>query len=144
MAMQIYNHTAKLFANSQVTLAALKAMLVGASYTFDATETAMTTAQAQEVSGNGWAAGGEAIASAAVTQVTTNDAMLDGDDISKTATGGAIGPASGVVVYDSTGAGYSTRRPLFYYAFPSAKTADSGTPFVITWHANGIARWTVT
>lgn len=141
--MQIYNLAAKKLANKEITLAGLKAMLVGAGYTFNATEAVMTTAKAQEVSGNGWTAGGMAIASAAITTVTTNDAMLDGNDIDVTATGGAIGPASGVVVYDSTPGSDATNIPLCYYAFPSPKTADVGTSFKITWAAGGILTWTV-
>jgi len=137
--MALYNHTAKLFANGEVDIAALKVMLVGSGYTFSAAETAMTTATAQEVDGNGWATGGPTIASAAVTTVTTNDARLDGNNISVTASGGDIGPADGMIVYDSTN-GY----PLKYYQFASAQTAGDGTPFNITWPTEGIIGWTVT
>lgn len=136
--MSLYNHTAKLFANGDVDIANLKVMLVGSGYTFDATETAMTNATAQEVSGNGWAAGGPALANEAVTITTTNDAKLDADDVSVTASGGSIGPARGLVVYDSTN-GY----PLKHYDFGSDQTAGDGTPFNVTWNANGIIGWTV-
>ena len=131
--MQLYNHTRKLFTNGEVNIASLKVMLVGSGYTFDAAETAMTAASAKEVSGNGWVAGGPTIANAAVTVTATNESMLDGDDISVTASGGDIGPADGMVVYDSTAG-----TPLFYFQFASAQTAGDGTPFNINWAATGI------
>lgn len=136
--ISFYNQTRQLFADGAVDLASLKVMLVN-GYTFAATETAIATAQASEVSGNGWTAGGEAIASAAVTTVNTNEAMLDGANISVTATGGDIGPATGAVIYDSS----ANDNPLWYIDFEGSETAGDGTPFNITWDANGIARWTV-
>jgi hypothetical protein len=130
--MNLYNHTRKLFQNGEVDLAALKVMLVGSGYTFAATETAITNAAAVEVSGNGWPAGGEAIANAAVTTVNTNESQLLGDDISVTASGGDIGPAEGFVIYDDTSV---NDNPLFYESFAAAETAGDGTPFNITWDA---------
>lgn len=132
-----YNHTAKLFGNQQVTLSTLKVMLL-LSHTFTATHTNMTGITGNQVSGNGWTSGGETIANVAVTTVTTNDAKLDGDDISKTASGGAIGPADGAVIYDSTG-----NYPLFYINLDGSHIADETAPFNITWNASGIAVWTV-
>ncbi len=136
VTITLYNHTAKLFANGDVTLAGLKFMLTD-GYSFDATETDLTDASAAEVDGNGWDAGGEAIGSAAVTVVTTNDSKLDGSDISVTASGGPIGPADGGVIHDGT-------YPLAYVAFGEDKTADVGTPFNVNWNASGIVTWTVT
>ena len=128
--MELYNHTRAQFAGQNVDLTALKVMLVGAGYTFAATETAMTAATAAEVSGNGWAAGGPTIANVTESVVNTNEGQIDGDDISVTASGGDIGPASGLVVYDSI-----SGKPLFYDTFASAQTAGDGTPFNITWDA---------
>ena len=133
--MQVYNHTRALFTGGDVDLTALKVMLVN-GYTFAATETNMTNATTAQVSGNGWAAGGPTIANAAVTTVSTNASRLDGDDISITATGGDIGPADGLVVYDSS----VNDNPLFYFEFASAQTAGDGTPFNVTWAADGIYR----
>ncbi len=135
--MDFYNHTAKLFANGDVNIANLKVILVNA-YTFTATETALTAVNAAAVDGFGWTAGGEVITGAAVTITTTNDATLDGADISVTATGGDIGPADALVVVDGT-----NLTPLFHYAFASAQTAGDGTPFNVNWNASGIANWTV-
>jgi len=134
--MDFYNHTRKLFAAGEVDEANLKVMLVGAGYTFVATETALTAVTTAEVSGNGWTVGGEAIANSAVTAVGA-DAKLDGDDISVTASGGDIGPATALVVIDATNS-----TPLFHYVFPSSQTAGDGTPFKVTWNAAGIATFT--
>ena len=137
--ISFYNHTRKLFANNEVTLANLKLMLVN-NYTFDATETNMSgVASAEMVWGNGWDSEGEPIPSAAITVVNTNEAMLDATDISVTATGGNIGPASGAIIYETGGAGI----PLFYIDFQGSETAGVGTPFNVNWNASGIARWLV-
>lgn len=139
--MDFYNHTRKLFANDEVDVSQLYVMLVDGDYVFDPTETVMTDAAAEEVSGNGWDAGGEDIPNTAVTTVNTNESKLDGDDVVVTATGGSIGPAAGMVVFDKTGANAAAWKPLFYYDFPSAQTAGVGTDFRITWNASGIATW---
>lgn len=139
-----YDHTEQLFASGSVTLSTLKVQLLSASASFTASHTALTSVNnsgAYEVSGNGWTAGGETIANVAVTTVTTNDAKLDGDDISVTATGGDIGPASGAVVYDDTDA---SDAPLFFIDFDGAQTAGVGTDFIISWNASGIKTWTYT
>jgi len=132
--MDFYNHTRKLFANGEVNVSNLKVMLVNA-YTFSATQTTLTNVTAAQVSGNGWAAGGEAVASAAVTVEGAN-AKLDGDDISVTASGGEIGAATALVVVDAT-----SSKPLFHFEFPSSQTAGEGTPFNINWNVAGIATW---
>jgi hypothetical protein len=138
--MQFYNHTRKLLWNKEVDFAVLKAMLVGAGYAFGAAETVMSTAAAQQVSGNGWTAGGPTLASVAITVVDTNGAMIDAADVSVNASGGSIGPATGVVIYDSTGANAAAWKPLFYYEFAEAKTATVGQPFNLTFATTGIAR----
>jgi hypothetical protein len=130
--MQLYNHTRKLFQNGEVNITSLKVMLTN-GYTFDPTETTMTAIEAEEVSGNGWTAGGPTIASATVTVTNTNESKLDGNDISVTATGGDIGPATGMVVYDSV-----EDKPLFYFLIDPSQTAGDSTPFLINWNAAGI------
>lgn len=143
VTISIYNHTAKLFANGEVTLSTLKLMLLTDDATFDATDTALTdvsNAAAYEVDGNGWPTGGELLANVAVTITTTNDAKLDADDITVTATGGPIGPAYKGVLYDDTDA---SDAPLFFINFDGAKEAGETTDFKVTWHANGITTWTV-
>ena len=135
-----YNHTAKKLLNKEVTYTTLKVQLLNATATFTAAHTALTSvnnAGAYQVSGNGWTAGGETLASVAVTVVDTNDAMLDANDITKTASGGSIGPAYSAVVYDDTDA---SDAPLWFIDFGGAKEAGDGTDFKIVWNASGIYR----
>lgn len=142
VTVSLYNHTPKLFANGEVTLASLKLMLLNDSATFDATDvyaTDVSSSGTYEVSGNGWDAGGEAISGAAVTTVTTNDAKLDADDMSVNASGGDIGPAYKAVIIDGS---YSPALALVWIDFGEAQTAGSGTPFAVTWNASGIISWT--
>jgi len=131
--MNLYNHTRNLIHSGAVDIDALRVILVGAAYTFAPTETAMTAIEANEVHGNGWPEGGAQIENATASVSSTNASTLTGDNISVTATGGDIGPASGLVIYDATNG-----TPLFYYNFPTAQTAGDGTPFNINWHADGI------
>lgn len=139
-----YNHTEKLLANKEITYTTLKVQLLDSNAAFTATHTALTSVNnsgAYEVSGNGWTAGGETLANVAVTTVTTNDAKLDADDVSVTASGGDIGPTTACVIYDDTEA---SDAPLWYVDFDGAQTAGVGTDFIITWNAAGIKTWTYT
>ena len=133
--MDHYNHTRRLWAAGDVDIANLNVMLLN-NHTFDASHTAMASISGDEVSGTGWPAGGPTIANAAVTTSSTNEATLDGDDISQTADGGTIGPATAIVIYDAT-----NDNPLYHYQFASTQEAGDGTDFNVTWHADGIARW---
>lgn len=142
VTISTYNHTIKLLQNEELTITTLKVMLLNNSATFTASHTALTSvsnAGAYEVSGNGWDAGGEALASEAITTVDTDGAMLDAADLTVTATGGDIGPAYKAVIYDDSDA---NDAPLFFIDFGEAKTAGVGTDFKFLWNASGIARTT--
>ncbi len=139
-----YNHTVKMLANEEFDLSSLKVMLVNqAAVTgFNAANTTLAqvlNGAQDEVSGNGWTAGGEALASAAVTVATTNDAKFDADDLSKTATGGSIGPAYGAVIYDDA---HASDAPLALIDFGQSEEAGESTDFKIIWPTGGIITWT--
>lgn len=137
----LYNHTAKKFANKEVTLTTLKLMLLNNSASFVATHTALndvTNTGAYEVSGFGWTSGGITLASVAITTVDTSSAMLDAADITVTATGGTIGPAYKGLIYDDTG-----DQPLIFIDFDGAKSAGATADFKVVWSANGIIRWVI-
>ena len=145
VTVSLYNHTARKFANGENAPGDVyKVMLFNSAISFVASHTALSQTTASggvEVSGNGWTAGGEIVAYTAVTTVSTNDAMFDGDDISVTATGSAIGPAWNAILYNSSDANYP---PTAFIAFGESKQADVGTPFKINWNANGIITFTYT
>lgn len=137
-----YNHTTKKQLNKELTPASFKVMLLKAAASFTAANTTLTqvtNSGANEVSGGGWPVGGVALANAAVTTVETNGAMLDADDISVEAVGGAIGPATALVIYDDAD---PSKAPLWYVDFDGSQTAGEGTPFKITFSASGISRVT--
>ena len=138
-----YNNTLKRLVNKEVTYTTLKVMLLNDSAAFDATDTVITgpagAANANEVSGNGWTVGGETLANVAVTVIDIDGAMIDADDITVTASGGAIGPAYAAVIYDDTD---TDDAPLWYVDFGGQQEAGDGTPFKVTINANGIIRVT--
>lgn len=139
--VSVYNHTAKLFANKEITIGTtLKVMLLNSSGTFTASNTVIGDVNTNQVSGNGWDVGGEPLQNAAVTTVTTNDAKLDADDLVIAASGGSIGPASNYVLYDDA---HASDVLLNHCAFGSAQTATVGNNFTITFNASGIFTWTV-
>lgn len=134
--ISFYNHTRKLYANQEIDVDALKVMLL-LDHTFDATDDDVSEDIAgDEVFGFGWDEGGEPVGSEVISIVATSGAMLDAADVEVTATGGAIGPADGAVVYDAT-----SDKPLWYIDFEGEETAGEGTQFRIVWNVNGIARW---
>jgi hypothetical protein len=138
VTVSVYNHTRKLFANGEVDLADVKVMLRNDTTVFNAAHTVIGDLAGAEVHGGGWTEGGEPIDSLAVTVVATNGAMLDGTDVSVTATGSAIGPAYKAVIYDDD---TTTKNLLFFIDFGAAEEAGVGTDFKIVWNADGIHRW---
>jgi len=146
VTVSLYNHTVKKLVNKEVAYTTLRVMLLSNTATFDATHTALTTvtnAGAYELAGNGWTTGGMTIANVALTTVTTNDAKLDGDDISVTATGGPIPTAAAykAVIYDDT---EINDMPLLWIDFGQDEQAGEDTDFKIVWPAAGIVTFTYT
>lgn len=142
----LYNHTTKLLGNKEVSFSDLKFMLLDDGASFDATDTsiddvagAASPSRANEVHGNGWTEGGEALTSAAWTTVSTNDAKFDADDIEAVATGGPIGPADYGVIYDS-----DSDKVLAFIDFEGEKEAGETTDFKVVWHSDGIFTFTYT
>lgn len=147
-----YNHTLKLWLNGEIDMANLKAMLLSDDATFDATDTdiddvagALTGSPAEranELYGNGWTQGGQTLDNVAVTIVDTDGAMIDCDDETVTATGGAIPPSGGAyktVVLDAT-----SGKPLWFYTHnvTGGESAGEGTEFKILPNGNGLLRLT--
>ncbi len=139
VTMSLYDHTLKLIVNKEVTYNTLKVKLLDNTAAFAAANTTVNAVDgsgAKEVSGNGWTAGGITLANVTVTQVTTNDTMIDADDVSVTATGGSIGPAYAALVYDDT-----SDKPLIYIDFGQSQSAGATTDFKIVWDVTGLIKF---
>ena len=139
-----YNHTPKLLLDLSLTTEAgnLYFMLVDGTTSFDATHTtlaAATNSLTDEVYGYGWTQGGENLANLDVTTVDTNDAMIDCDDISVTASGGPISAPAGII-YVNVGDADTTYYPLWYVDFGETKTATDTNDFQVTFNASGLTR----
>jgi len=89
-----------------------------------------------EVTSDGYTAGGAPIGTCTLTYTAgTNVLKLDGEDVTWT---GVTLTARYAVVYDSTPGTAGTNPLLFYVDFGEDKAA-SGANFTITWAAGGIA-----
>lgn len=145
VTISLYNNTVKRLLNKEVTFTTLRVMLLNASASFVASHTTLNQVagtptgtpahRPNEVYGNGWTEGGMTLANVTASVVTTNDAMLDADDVVATATGGPIGPAYAAVLYDDTD---TNDAPLAYIDFGQAEQAGQDTDFKIVWNASGI------
>lgn len=137
-----YNHTAKLFMNKEVTFTTIKAMLLDSTAVaaFNAAHTDVDDVagaeseghRPNEVYGNGWTEGGKLLTTVAVAVRSTNGMALTADDVSVTATGGSIGPARGVLLYDST-----SDKPLWLYNFGQDETAGEETDMLLAFDPTG-------
>ncbi|HWM82933.1 MAG TPA: hypothetical protein VNQ56_12805 [Pseudolabrys sp.] len=139
----IYNHTTALLAGQAINLTTLRVMLLKDTAAFDATHIsvdqvagALTGDPAErlhEVYGSGWDQGGESVAAVTATTITTNDARLSGGQVSKTATGGNIGPCRYVLLYDAT-----SMKPIQIYDLGQNEYAGDTTDFKLTFDLLGV------
>lgn len=140
ITISLYNHTTQRFASgANASGDTYKVKLLTAA-TFDATHTTLAATGGTEVANaNGYTTGGATLANVAVTTVTTNDAMFDADDVTWTASGGAIA-ASYAILYNDTDA---NDPPVAFIDFGGSESAGAGTDFKIVWNASGILSFTV-
>ena len=118
----------------------IKVMLCTSSYVPDQDTHQYKSSVTNEVTGTGYTAGGEALASASLTYTAgTNVLKLDGAD---TVWASSTITARYAVIYDSTPATDAT-RPLIAYVDFGADVSSSSGDFTITWDAAGIATVTV-
>jgi hypothetical protein len=140
VTISLYNHTAQRFASGANAPGDTYKVKLLTAATFDATHTTLAATGGTEVAnGNGYTTGGATLANVAVTTVTTNDARFDADDVTWTASGGAI-TASFAILYNDTDA---DDPPVAFIDFDGTKTAGTGTDFKIIWNADGIVTFTV-
>lgn len=140
VTISLYNHTAKLFADGSNAAADTYKVKLLTAATFDATHTTLAaTGGTESTTGTGYTAGGQALTGVAVTTVTTNDAKFDANDLTWSASGGAI-TASYAILYNDTDA---NDPPLAFIDFDGSESAGDGTNFLIVWNASGIFTFTV-
>jgi len=117
--------------NSNTTI---KVMLVTSDYAPDIDTHAFASDVTNEVSGDGYTAGGQAIANRTVTKDNTNDVgKYDGDDVTWSS---STIRARGCVVYKDTGD--ATTSPLIGYIDFTEDKASSAGDFVLQWNSEGI------
>lgn len=117
----------------------IKVMLTTSSYTPNQDTHVYKSDVTNEVSGTGYTAGGQALASKTVTyDSATNTVILDAAD---TVWSASTITARYAVVYDDAGASDATKVLLGYVDFGSDQSSTSGN-FTLTWDATGIIRVT--
>jgi hypothetical protein len=131
MASGVYNRTKANLMNKEVDLEAdtIRAMLLNNSHGFTATHNVIGDVNTNQITGDGYAAGGATLTGKAVTQAATT--KWDAGD---TSWGSASFTAYHAVLWDDT---IATDDLLCSFDFGGAKTVLSGT-FTISWHADGI------
>lgn len=137
-AFTFYNQFAELVADGTHDLDAdgFKLALFTSSHTPAASDTTFSSLTNQ-VSGNGYTAGGEALASVTWAQ-TSGVAKFDAADVVYTASGGSI-TARYAVLYNTTVAGAGDLIGYFLLdATPADVTATDGNTLTIQWHTDGI------
>ena len=137
--IKFLNHTKNRFNDPGVNVANLKVMLRNGT-TFNAANTRVSDLDGTEVHGNNWTEGGEPIANAAFSVTETDGSELTGDNISKTATGGSIGPTDSGYIIETDGV--NSPFVLFELKPTEAQTAGEGTPFIVEWTGGQIVKWT--
>jgi hypothetical protein len=138
--ISLYNHTAQRFASGANAVGDTYKVKLLTAATFDATHTTLAATGGTEVANaNGYTTGGATLANVAVTTVTTNDAKFDADDVTWSASGGAI-TASFAIIYNDTDA---DDPPVAFIDFDGSESAGDGTDFKIIWNADGIVTFTV-
>jgi hypothetical protein len=141
LTISLYDHTAKLFADGSFIPGDTYKVMLCTAATFNAADTTLAGVTKTEVANaNGYTTGGQALASVAVTTVTTNDAKFDAADLTWAASGGAI-TASYAIMYNDTD---TNDPPVAFIDFGGSESALNGTNFILVWNASGIFTWTVT
>ena len=113
-----------------------KVMLLTNSASFSAGHSVLADVSANQISsGSGYSSGGAALSNVTWGQ-TSGTAKFDADDVTWTASGGAI-TAYKAALYDDTQA--TPTKPLVAFIdFGGVQTANDGAQFKLIWNAAGI------
>jgi hypothetical protein len=140
VTISLYNHTAKRFGSGENAAGDTYKVKLLSAATFNATHTTLSaTGGTEATTGTGYTAGGATLANVAVTTVTTNDAKFDADDVTWSASGGAITASYGIIYNDTD----ADDPPVAFIDFDGSESAGDGTDFKIVWNASGIFTFTV-
>lgn len=131
MASGSYNRYKANLLNGEVDMEAdtLKLALLNNSHSFTATDNTWADISSNEISGTGYTAGGQALASKAVTQAATT--KFDADDVTWSS---ATLTAYHAVLYDDSLANDDLIFSLDFGGAQAVTAAD----FTIVWNASGI------
>lgn len=104
-------------------------------YTFDGTDDTVASLGAVELpTGYGYVSGGASLNGITYAYDGLNyNTKWDAGNITWTASGGNIGPATGAVIIDNT-----VNRVILYINFGGPQTATEGSEFKLLFHNNGI------
>ena len=134
MASGVYNQFKYQSLKKLIDLSAdtIKVALLDSSHAFDADNSNWSSVSANEVSGAGYSAGGNTLASLSLTQDDSNDrAKWDADDSTWSS---ATITAAHAVIYDDT----ATGDPLICSIDFGGNQSVAGGDFTIAWSATGI------
>lgn len=131
MASGIYNRFKANLMNKEVDLEAdvIRVALMTTSHSFTATDNVFADVSANEISGTGYTANGEALANKAVTQAATT--KFDADDTAWTT---ATFTTFHAVIYDDT----LTNNDLIASIDFGGEQQVTAANFTIAWHTDGI------
>jgi hypothetical protein len=137
VSVSLYNHTVKRFLSGENAEGDTYRINLYTVLPFDATATTKAAAEAgatQLPTALGYTQNAKSLTGVLVSVVTTNDARFDADDVTWTASGGAL-TANFALVYNDTD---TNDPPVMRIDFDGAQSAPDTTEFKIVWNANGI------
>ena len=110
-------------------------ILMNSTHTFSSANTVKADISANEIAtANGYTQGAETLASVAWSE-TGGTTTFDAADVTWTASGGDIGPATDAVIYSETA---GSDELMCSIDFDGPQTAGDGTDFKVTYSAPGI------
>lgn len=141
VTVSLYNHTASRFGSGANAVGDTYKLMLCTAATFDATNTTLAgITKTEVVNGNGYTTGGATLSGVNVTTITTNDAKLDAEDVTWSATDSGITASYAILYNDSD----TDDPPVAFIDFGGSESAPAGTNFLVVWNAAGIITWTVT
>lgn len=138
MASKVYGNALKAAFNKEIDFDSdtIKVILLTSAYTPNQdTHDYLDDVVANEVSGTGYTAGGQALAGKTVTyDASTNTVKFDANDVTWA---GSTVTARYAVVYDDAPATNATKPLIAYFDFTTDRASSNG-DFIVRWGTDGI------